>query len=975
MQESNKQQAKAQLQTLIEKFEAQTAYYQTIDYNETQVRRDFIDPFFKILGWDMDNTLRQRETYREVKMEYKFTASGRKKSPDYSFNISGKSRFFVEAKKPFVSIKDQPEPAKQLRDYAWNASLIISVVTDFEEFAIYDCTRKPRKSDRASTKRLKYLHYSQYLQEFDFLWDTFGYESVMNGSIERYGQKNADLKNAEPVDKAFLQSLEDWRTYLATNIIHLNPDLDEYEINFAVQQTIDRIVFLKVCEDRMLEREGNLIAQIKKGTYYQNLYQYFVLADQKYNSGLFDLKKDKVTAGLSIDNKVIKNIIEEVYGENEDGITFNFNIIPIEILGYAYEQFLGKVIYITPAKSVQIEEKPEVRKAGGVYYTPQYIVDYIVEETLGKLIAGKTPEEISAIKVLDPSCGSGSFLIGAYQALLDYHLAYYKENPTFSSPLGRGRANTDVLTPDGKLSTAEKKRILLNNIFGVDIDSQAVEVTKLSLLLKALEGETEASINTSLKIFNERVLPSIDGNIQCGNSLIGTDFYNTGLFLTPKEERKINVFDWKSAFKEVFKQGGFDVVIGNPPYVTIGGKEDTLFLKEEVKHLINKYFNHEYKPNLWAFFYEKGFQMLKNNGMVSFIVPRTFIDNLYYAKLRNFFAKEATILEVLKLDYEVFNQATTGGTCICIFEKDKAINFPENLVRLKIYEQENENLKNAAKIIFTPQSQILIGENKVFNFQEKHINTLFEKIKQQGTMLDNFCSVNNGVNTGNAANVLLSKQQKTTQFLKILEGKDIHRYFIQWNGNWINYDPTLKNKIQLSDLKTKQNKIDFALRSPEIFSNPKIIIRQTGDKIIACIDKDGFITRHSTHCILAKSENINLLYVNALLNSKLMDFYYQNLVNEKGKAFAEVKAIYIKSLPIRLIDFNNPIEKQAHDEIVKFVEMLLELSKRLQKATLPADIRQLEARIQAAEYEINQIVYQLYNLTKEEIKLIYPENE
>jgi hypothetical protein len=574
--------------------------------------------------------------------------------------------------------------------------------------------------------------------------------------------------------------------------------------------------------------------------------------------------------------------------------------------------------------------------------------------------------------VLDPACGSGSFLLGAYQYLLDYHLSYYQAHP---SPLGRAKGEADTLTPDGKLTTAEKKRILLNNIFGVDIDSQAVEVTKLSLLLKALEGETEASIHASLKLFNERVLPSIDDNIQCGNSLIGTDFYNSGLFLTPKEERKINVFDWKIAFKEVFRQGGFDVVIGNPPYVTIGGKEDTLFLKEEVKYLIGNYLNADYKPNLWAFFYEKGFKILKNNGIVCFIVPRTFIDNFHYAKLRIFFVKEAIIKEIVKLDYEVFNQATTGGTCICLFKKGHIDLSQENTITLKIYETEKQQLKQTTKIIYNSQNQILIGENKAFNFQEKHINSLFEKIKKQGKELNYFCSVNNGVNTGNAANILLSQKQKTSNYLKILEGKDISRYHIRWNGNWINYDPSLKKTIKLTDLKTKQNKIDFALRNPEIFSNPKIVIRQTGDRIIACFDKEGYITRHSTHCILLTSLEVSLLYINGLLNSKLMDFYYQNLVNEQGKAFAEVKAIYVKALPIKSINFQIPTEKHAHDEIVKFVEMLLELNKRLHKATLPSDIRQLQARIQAAERQIDQLVYQLYNLTLEEIKLIDPEYE
>jgi len=277
---------------------------------------------------------------------------------------------------------------------------------------------------------------------------------------------------------------------------------------------------------------------IKQGNLYSNLFDYFKIADHKYNSGLFDFKKDKITEKIVVENKIIKTIITELF---EGG--YNFAVIPVEILGYAYEQFLGKVIRLTAAHHAKIEEKIEVRKSGGVYYTPDYIVQYIVENTVGKLIEHKTPEQISELKILDPACGSGSFLLGAYQYLLDYHLKYYYDNKT------KLKLKDNPITPNGGLSSKEKKRILLNNIHGVDIDTQAVEVTKLSLLLKALEGETEASIQTSLQMFNERVLPNIETNIQCGNSLISSDFYKDGIFITPKEQRKVNVFDWIENFR------------------------------------------------------------------------------------------------------------------------------------------------------------------------------------------------------------------------------------------------------------------------------------------------------------------------------------------------------------------------------------------------------------------------------------------
>jgi len=387
---TEKEQAYKKIEKLIYRFEEQEEFYKKSSYNETETRRDFIDPFFEALGWDVANTKGLLETEREVNHEKRVTVKGRSKSADYAFNLNGKLKFFVEAKKPFVYLKDNPEPAIQIRTYAWNSKLSISIVTDFEEFAIYDCTKKIRKDDKASKCRIKHIHYKEYLNEFDFIYDTFSKENVYTGSLDKFAEKNINDREKETVDKEFLKSLEEWRRYLAINIAQNNPQLEEEEINYCVQQTIDRIVFLKICEDREIESEGNLKLCLKKGNYYKNLFDYFSSADQKYNSGIFDFQKDKLTASIKIDNKVIENIINDF-----DEIGYDFSKIPIEILGFAYEQFLGKIIKLEKSGHAVIETKPEVRKAGGVFYTPEYIVEFIVKNTVGKLIENKTPEEIS----------------------------------------------------------------------------------------------------------------------------------------------------------------------------------------------------------------------------------------------------------------------------------------------------------------------------------------------------------------------------------------------------------------------------------------------------------------------------------------------------------------------------------------------------------------------------------------------------
>ncbi|MFA4864949.1 MAG: N-6 DNA methylase, partial [Bacteroidales bacterium] len=637
---------------LVTRFEEQYDFYKNSDYNETLTRRDFIDPFFKSLGWDIDNENGYAESYREVIHEDKLKVGGATKAPDYSFRlVGGKRLFFVEAKKPSVQVKDEIYPAYQVRRYGWSAKMPISIITDFEEFAVYDCTKKPTPTDKASVARITYLTFRDYLKEFDFIWETFSKEHVLKGSFDKFVQSDTHKKGTATVDKEFLQSLDNWRTYLATSISWNNKGLDEDEINFAVQQTIDRIIFLRIAEDRSVEPYGNLKNALKQGEYYQNLFSIFREADEKYNSGLFDFKKDKISQALKIDNKIIKTIINELYYPE---CPYEFSVLSVEILGSAYEQFLGKVIRITPAHHAKIEEKSEVRKAGGVYYTPQYIVDYIVKNTVGKLTEGKTPNEISSLKIVDPACGSGSFLIGAYQYLLDWHKNYY----TGDGKVSKGNKG-NPLTPDGNLTTSEKKRILLNNIYGVDIDVNAVEVTKLSLLLKCLEGETEASISTQFRLFNERVLPTLDENIKSGNSLIDTDFYAGEFELG--FEKKIKPFNWQKAFPEVFKQGGFDIVIGNPPY-------GALFSENEFIYFKNRYQTAVWRGESYLMFIEQGLRLLQPDGLLGFIIPDTLL-NLGFTQLaRELLLRNSNIKEIVGLPSNVFSGATVD-TIILLTEK------------------------------------------------------------------------------------------------------------------------------------------------------------------------------------------------------------------------------------------------------------------------------------------------------------------
>jgi hypothetical protein len=347
-------------------------------------------------------------------------------------------------------------------------------------------------------------------------------------------------------------------------------------------------VQLRICEDRGIENYGRLYALLNGETVYARMFELFRLADERYNSGLFHFRyekerptaPDELTPSLVIDDKVLKEVIKNLYYPESP---YEFSVLPADILGQVYEQFLGKVIRLTPAHQAKVEDKPEVKKAGGVYYTPTYIVDYIVKNTVGKLLEGKNPRQAEKIKILDPACGSGSFLLGAYQKLLDWHIDWYMKSrgsafteSGCATAAGKRSKNPVIYQTQGggwRLTTSERKRILLNNIYGVDIDPQAVEVTKLSLLLKVLEGESQETIERYLRFYRERALPDLGSNIKCGNSLIGPDFYEgKQINLFDEEERyRVNAFDWQKEFPEIFnrRNPGFDAVIGNPPYINL----------------------------------------------------------------------------------------------------------------------------------------------------------------------------------------------------------------------------------------------------------------------------------------------------------------------------------------------------------------------------------------------------------------------
>ena len=952
------------IKRLVDTFQRNIDVYKNDSINETQLRREFLDPFFTALGWDVENKAGYADAYKDVIHEYSLKTKDVREAPDYCFRIGGTRKFFVEAKKPSVNVKDDIHPAFQLRSYAWSAKLPLSVLTDFEEFAVYDCRIPPNNKDKASNARIMFITYDQFIDKWDEIDSIFSREAILKGSFDKYVESNKKKKGTAEVDLVFLEQMEVWRKALAKNIALRNPELSIRELNYSVQKTIDRIIFLRICEDRGIEDYGQLMSLQNGNSVYERLKQIFYRADEKYNSGLFHFENerdrieppDNLTLDLSVDDKTIKDIVKELYYPESP---YEFSVLPADILGQVYEQFLGKVIRLTAGHQAVIEDKPEVKKAGGVYYTPTYIVDYIVNNTVGQILGNvTTPKEINKIKILDPACGSGSFLLGAYQYLLDWHLKFYLKELDTSNKLLQQKHPPVCINDKGAylLTTSEKKRILLNNIYGVDIDSQAVEVTKLSLMLKVLEGESTQTLNNELQFFRERALPDLSNNVKCGNSLIGPDFYNQGEmnFLDDEEKMRINVFDWNTEFKDIINAGGFDVVIGNPPYY---GRA-TEFSDAEKTYIQTNYYSSQGKYELYQFFIERSLSLLNRNGLHSFITPQTWLSIIQASRLREFIKNDFAFITILYSRKKIFKVSVDN----IIYLIKKGIN--NEVVSIYEYKDEfKDDISTATNLI--NYSDLFSNEELVIDvFSSNDGNGLLNSLNNKCIPLDRLCHVKDGVKVvGPAKDFAFSYEKTDKTFFPMLIGKDIEKYSYTWSGLYCCRD---KKQIE------KHNATDIRLREEFIFENEKILIRKTGNSIVATKDIDKFYYEQTLFSIslLNGIKNYHLDLLLGIFNSKLAN--YLLLVNpfSKKDTFPQIRLHWLKEFPIIIIKDSD--ENLIHLSLLiqSLVNKIIEIKISFKKSKTPTERTAIERQIQATDAQIDQLVYQLYGLTEQEIKIV-----
>ncbi len=1013
--------APAEIQKLVERFQLHREEYLAGNYNETQLRREFLDPMFKVLDWDIDNEQGFAEAYKDVVHEDAIRIGDKLKAPDYGFRIGGTRKYFLEAKKPSEHIEDDPEHAFQLRRYGWSAKLPLSILSSFVEFAVYDCRIKPLKTDKASKARVMLLRCEDYLERWDEIASIFSRDAVLKGSFDRFANSTKSKRGTSEVDSEFLNEIESWRLSLARNLALRNTELDQRGLNFAVQRIIDRIVFLRIAEDRGIEDYGQLRKLLTGSKVYQRLADQFHAADDRYNSGLFHFTPEKgrreppdeFTLSLKVDDETLKEIVSKLYYPD---CPYEFSVLPADILGQVYEQFLGKVIRLTTGHQAKVEEKPEVKKAGGVYYTPQFIVGYIVKQTVGRLLDGKTPKQAAKLKVLDPACGSGSFLIGAYQFLLDWHRDWYIYNSPEKSP------KEVHATQDGwRLTTAKRKEILLNNIFGVDIDSQAVEVTKLSLLLKVLEGESSETLARQKKLFHERALPDLGDNIKCGNSLIGPDFYDAqqlSLF-DADEQYRINAFDWQTEFKPILKSGGFDAVIGNPPYVRIQTMKDWALAEVE-------FYKREYvsasKGNydIYVVFVERCLAMLNSTGGLAFILPHKFFNAQYGEPLRSLIADGRHLSHVVHFgDQQIFSNATTYT---CLLSLTKSPNGSAQILRVDDLDQwlaTGHGTKGtiSAKNIGRTAWHFAVGQNAKLVAKLGRIPTTLKTMSHMfvglQTDADDVFILEEVRRKGDR---VLCRSKATEQeywfedshlkpFLKgsinirryrltdvnkrlvfpyeIRDGKPLliepDDYQRRFPLTWTYLEANRKRLAQRNKRRMGPEWYGYVYKKNHTrFGLPKLLVPSiaTGGCFAADLAGKYFFVGSGGGggggygIVLNDDVRESPYYLLGLLNSRLLDSLIQATSTPFRGGYLALNRQYIEQLPIRRIDFANKSDKSRHDRMVELVERMLALHEQLPKAKTDQEKTVLERQVATVDQQLDQLVYELYGLTDAEITLV-----
>lgn len=578
---------KEKLKKLIELFDKDIDKYKNPlnNYNEQMTRQQYIDNFLRLLDWDIANSKGLSFNEREVVVE-EYSNKNKKDKPDYTIRMNGVSKFYIEAKKVGIDISSDLKSALQARRYGWNAGHSIVVLTNFEYISIYLTYEMPKETDRVETYRYKFYYYKEFLDKFDEIYSLISRESILNGNFDNWVKKNKpEDYTRTSLDNVFLEQLNSWRVLIAEDLIKKEKNFKRLNLNELVQTFLNQIIFLRFAEDNRFEDTGLLKKEILN---HVNYIEYFKKLDKKYNSELF--KNPIVIENLS--NDVLNQIIESLYFPN---VSYDFSIIDLSILSKIYENFLQKELIIVNEKVVL--EKTKSAKIKAVVSTPNHLVISMIHNILKDKLKNKTPIEILNLRIADLAVGSGIFLIETYNYIEKYLIDWFSKNK-----------NKSISVP-----FELKKQIVENVLYGFDINNQAVQLTRFSLLLRLLSNEDIERIKNITPI-----LPSLKENIIWGNSLINDSEIDI-LKLETKELLEI------VPLEENISKIKFDIILGNPPYLQTKELKESVINKEFEKY--KEIYKSAHKQfDKYFLFIEKTLKQLKENGEAILVVPNKFIN-------------------------------------------------------------------------------------------------------------------------------------------------------------------------------------------------------------------------------------------------------------------------------------------------------------------------------------------------------------
>lgn len=1007
--------AQEKMQALVDKFNYSKSDYTKYNsiYNETQLRVDFINHFLNILGWDVYNEKKapqnRREVVHEDTIEIEEGEDVFKRSPDYTIRFGTERKFFIEVKRPSLPIISNKKAAFQLRRYGWNAGLKISVLTNFEKLIIYDCIPRPKADDDPKIARLSVYDYTDYISKFEEIYNKLSYTTVRSGQFDSSFGIHKKYRSTEPFDKYFLVQIERWRELIAQDIIQQNPTLSQVEINFLVQRLINRIVFLRICEDRELEKYKAL-QQVKT---YSQLKKLFLNADKRYDSGLFDFIEDKLSLKIHISDEILVNIFKELYYPESP---YAFSVVEANVLGDIYELFLAKEVRVVE-NTVKVLEKPEVIESHGVVPTPKYIVDEIIDRTLKPLFYGKSPNQLKQTRIADISCGSGTFLIGAYEYLLNYYLEWYLNQGVdkYSDKIYEGKQGI------WRLSLDEKKRILLAHIYGVDIDEQAVEVTCFSLLLKVLENEHKNGVYSHIRGNKHRLLPDLRQNIKCGNSLTDSIYFKYDCDALSSNElmRLINPLDWNESFHSAMRDGGFDAIVGNPPYVRIQNmvryspKEIEYYKDSKSPYTCARSYNFD----KYSLFIERGISLLKPTGRLGYIVPHKFFTLKSGRALRHLLSNGRYLEEIVHFGaLPVFGKSRSNYTCILILNKipnsEFTVEYVYDLNSWRLQKRESPEIYKSSEVGDRPWEFILPQAKK-----------LFERLRVENPKaLKDIAHIFVGVQTSDDPIYIIKPTTENETFVTFTNVEGVERRIER---------SILRPCLYNSELKAfGRPKPNFYIIFPYTIADDKAILYTKDEMIKGFPECWNYLNEHKERLIKRNIQNYtegtwyrfgrsqsltkfldeskliwpvlslgpryayddqNIVFTGggngpyyALRPKKeaSLSIYYLQAVLSHPVFEAMIKARpslfrgnyishgkqFIEDIPIHMIDFSNPVETNYYNEIIRLMQQLITTAELQERENVPQSRNVLAKKSNLLQQKVQEIINYLYSISQDEIK-------